>query len=67
MHRLDLQGISISTGAACDSVNTMLSHVIEAIKVPVEYANGTIRISFGKYNTDEEVARIARTLKAIIM
>ena len=65
MHRLDLQGICISTGAACDSVNTQLSHVIEAIKVPAEYANGTIRISLGKNNTEEEVYKIASSLIAI--
>lgn len=66
MHRLDLQGICISTGAACDSVNTQLSHVIEAIKVPAEYANGTIRISLGKNNTEEEVYKIVESIKAIL-
>lgn len=34
LHRLDLKGISISTGSACDSVNTQVSHVIKAIGVP---------------------------------
>jgi len=48
LHRLDLKGICISTGSACDSFNTRISHVIEAIHVPEEYARGTIRISFGK-------------------
>lgn len=41
LHRLDLKGICISTGSACDSVNTRVSHVVEAIGVPDEYANGT--------------------------
>jgi len=44
LHRLDLKGISISTGSACDSVNTQVSHVIKAIGVPSAYAQGTIRI-----------------------
>lgn len=63
LHRLDLMGISISTGSACDSVNAQVSHVIKAISVPSEYEKGTIRISFGKYNTEEEAGFIAGALK----
>lgn len=66
LHRLDLMGICISTGSACDSVNTEISHVIKAIKVPTEYAEGTIRISFGKYNTEEDAITIARAIIKII-
>lgn len=66
MHRLDLQGICISTGSACDSQNTQLSHVIKAIAVPEEYAKGTIRISFGKYNTADEAEKIALALIKIL-
>jgi len=63
LHRLDLNGICISTGAACDSVNTQVSHVIRAIGVPDEYALGTIRISLGKDNTEEEIEHIIDALK----
>lgn len=66
LHRLDLMGICVSTGSACDSVNTQISHVIKAINVPVEYANGTIRITIGKYNTLEEMRRVAYCLNKII-
>lgn len=62
MHMLDLKGICISTGSACDSVNQEISHVIKAIKVPNEYAEGTIRISFGKDNTKEEALSIANAI-----
>lgn len=62
LHRLDLKGICISTGSACDSVNTQISHVIKAIAVPVEYAEGTIRISLGKMNTESEAKDIARAI-----
>ena len=65
LHRLDLMGICVSTGSACDSVNTQVSHVIKAIGVPEEYAKGTIRISFGKYNTPEEAVEIARAVSKI--
>lgn len=66
LHRLDLKGICISTGSACDSVNTRVSHVIEAIHVPKEYANGTIRVTFGTENTEEESAAIAGALISIL-
>lgn len=67
LHRMDLKGICISTGAACDSVNTQISHVIEAIGVPDEYATGTIRISLGRDNTSEEVTAIADALVSILV
>lgn len=66
LHRLDLMGISISTGAACDSVNTQVSHVINAIGLQDEYALGTIRISLGKYNTAEEVDCIVEALRKVL-
>ncbi len=66
LHRMDLMGICISTGSACDSKNTQISHVIDAIGVAKDYARGTIRISLGKYNTQEHVEKIALALKKII-
>lgn len=66
LHRLDLQGIYVSTGSACDSVNTQISHVLKAINLDESYAKGTIRISFGKHNTIDEVDTIAHALIKII-
>ncbi len=66
LHRLDLNGICISTGSVCDSKNTQISHVIEAIDVPREYAEGTIRISFGRDSTLEEATRIAKAVVSIL-
>ena len=66
LHRLDLKGICISTGSACDSVNARVSHVIEAIHVPEEYAKGTIRISFGAENTEKETLAIAEAVIGIL-
>ncbi len=66
LHRLDLKGISVSTGSACDSVNTQVSHVIRAISVPEDYAEGTIRISLGKDNTEEETRTIAEAIANIL-
>lgn len=66
LNRLDLFGICISTGAACDSKKTKISHVIDAISIPKEYADGTIRISLSKYNSEQEVEKIADSLIEII-
>lgn len=66
MHRMDLKGITISTGAACDSIHTQISHVIKAIKVPIEYVMGTIRISLGNYITLEELEILATTIQDIL-
>lgn len=66
LHRMDLMGICVSTGSACDSVNTQISHVLQAITLDDEYAKGTIRISLGHNNTIEEVSRIASCLIKIL-
>lgn len=66
LHRMDLMGISVSTGSACDSVNTEISHVLKAIRLDENYAKGTIRISLGKNNTEEDVEKIASSLIKII-
>lgn len=66
LHRLDLMGICISTGSACDSVNVQVSHVIRAIGVPDDYAKGTIRISLGKDNTIDDVDEILKAIRKIM-
>lgn len=66
LHRLDLMGICVSTGSACDSVNTQVSHVLRAIQLDETYARGTIRISLSHENTIEEVDRIAHCLIKIL-
>lgn len=66
LHRLDLKGICVSTGAACDSANTQISHVIKAMRVPIKYAEGTVRISLGKYNTEQEVDYIGDAIISIL-
>ncbi|MBR6632681.1 MAG: aminotransferase class V-fold PLP-dependent enzyme [Clostridia bacterium] len=65
LHRLDLMGICVSTGAACDTVNTKTSHVLNAIGLNQEYAQGTIRFSLGKNNVIDEINHIITALKSI--
>lgn len=52
---LDLAGISVSSGSACSSGSLEPSHVLLALGLPEELAHGSIRFSFGKHNTMEEV------------
>ena len=67
LHRMDLMGISISTGSACDSKRTEISHVLRALQIPDMIAKGTIRISLGKNNTEREIDSISDALTKIIL
>lgn len=66
LHRLDLFGIQVSTGSACDSVNEQISHVLKAINLDTHLAAGTIRISLGRNNTIEDIDYIVDALSKII-
>ena len=66
MHMLDLRGISVSTGAACDSKNTQISHVLKAVNATNEIARSTIRITLGAENTVADVDAILAALKRIL-
>lgn len=59
LHYLDLHGICVSSGSACNSKSTEVSHVLQAIHLPDEYARGTIRITLGVSNTQEDIIAIA--------
>lgn len=65
MHMLDIKGIAVSTGAACDSKNTQISHVLKAINAPRAIAESTIRISLGPENTWQDVNSILAALKIV--
>ncbi len=52
---LDLQGLAVSTGAACSSGATEPSHVLTEMGLSPEHARASIRLSLGKQNTEEEV------------
>lgn len=60
---LEEDGIFASAGSACNTGQTRLSHVIEAIKVPKEYAPGTIRFTLGRENTKEDIDFAIQKLK----
>jgi len=60
---LDMAGIAVSTGSACSSGSLQPSHVLMAIGLPAEVAQGTIRFSFGTNNTKEEIDYVVEVLK----
>lgn len=63
---LDLKGIAVSTGSACASGSHEPSHVLMAIGLPRDNGYGSLRFSFGQYNTREDVEYILETLPVVI-
>jgi cysteine desulfurase len=63
---LDLKGICASTGSACSTGLPEPSHVLMAMGVPARIAQGTIRFSLGKDNTDDEMEFVMESLIDII-
>ena len=66
LHRLDLMGICVSTGSACNSKETQISHVLQAIGLELDLAKGTIRLSFGRNNSENDVDIIVESLQRIL-
>lgn len=64
--RLDLAGIAASSGSACASSSLDPSHVLLAIGLPHEVAHGSLRLSVGEYNTDEEMAYIVDNVRQVV-
>ena len=63
---LDLKGIACSRGSACQSGSSKGSHVLNHILDPKDLEKPSIRFSFSKYNTFEEVDLVINTLKDFI-
>ncbi len=66
LHLLDLHGICASTGSACASGSTEPSHVLLAIGLPQEVANGSLRLTLDENNTVEEVDYILKQLPPLV-
>lgn len=63
---LDANGICASSGSACTSGSLDPSHVLLSIGLPHEKAHGSLRISLGYQNTEEEVDKLLEVLPPIV-
>lgn len=63
---LDMHNICASSGSACTTGSLEPSHVLRAMGVPYTAAHGSIRFSFSRYNTDEEVDKVLEVLPPVI-
>ena len=63
---LDQAGICVSTGSACHSTTHESSATLKAMNVPYTAAQGSIRFSLGRYNTEGEIETTLRVLPEII-
>ncbi len=64
--KLDLNGISASSGSACTSGSLDPSHVLLAIGLPHEIAHGSMRLSFSDENTEEDIDYILEKVPEIV-
>jgi len=63
---LDMEGVAASSGSACTSGSLEASHVLLAIGLPPEIAHGSLRLTLGKDNTEEEIDYMISILPGII-
>ncbi len=62
----NLPTVAASAGAACHSDQVEVSHVLQAMNVPTEYAMGTLRLSVGRFTTEEEIDRAIAEVREVI-
>ncbi|MDR1689044.1 MAG: cysteine desulfurase NifS [Clostridiales bacterium] len=63
---LDMKGIAASSGSACTSGSLDPSHVLMATGLKHEMAHGSLRLTIGKYNTEEEIDKVLEELPPIV-
>ena len=63
---LDLLGIAASSGSACTSASLEPSHVLMSMALPVEICHGSLRLTLGKDNTQEDVDYVVSVLPGIV-
>ena len=64
---LEEDGICASAGSACNTGQTRISHVIEAIRVPEDYAGGSVRFTMGRDTTRRDVDACVDALKRCVI
>ena len=66
LYQMSDVGICASSGSACTSGSLEPSHVLRAMKVPFTAVHGSVRFSFSRYNTDEDVDSILEVFPQIV-
>ena len=64
--QLDMKGIAASMGSACTAGSMNVSEVVQAIGVPEEYANGSLRLTLGRWTSEEDVEYLLETLPRVV-
>jgi cysteine desulfurase len=64
--KLDQEGVCCSLGSSCTTGSVQPSHVLRAMHLPNERARSSIRFSFGRYNTEEELDRVLEMIPRIV-
>ncbi|MEM2089665.1 MAG: cysteine desulfurase NifS [Candidatus Pacearchaeota archaeon] len=64
--RLDQEGFAVSTGSACSSKSLEPSHVLTALGLKPEEAHGSLRITIGRYTTEQDVDMLLKVLPKIV-
>ena len=63
---LATKDIYVSTGSACSEDSEEVSHVLSAIGMPPQFARSTLRISLGRFNTEDDIETVLRELPEIV-
>lgn len=63
---LDMEGIAVSTGSACSASSLEPSHVLKAMGLPEEISHSSLRITLGKYTTEEEIDYFLEKMPPIV-
>lgn len=66
LNELIIANISASAGSACHAGETTISHVLAAMKVPLDYAMGTLRLSVGKMTTEVEIDQTIERMSKLL-
>ena len=64
--KLDEHGVAASTGSACSVRRQKESHVLRAMGFSLPQISGSLRLSLGPQNTEEEIDHAVATLKAVV-
>jgi cysteine desulfurase len=66
LYQLNAHGVCASSGSACTSGSLEPSHVLRAMHIPFTAIHGSVRLSLGRYNTDEDVDRALEVFPRVV-